>query len=109
VPTKEQVEQVAKRPNGTLEGIRGPTPANLPVPVIVVALPRIAQDGVGFVDFLEALRGVRIIAADIGVGFARQTAVGRFDFILRRAALDAKDLIEVAGGPGTTQGLAAPG
>ena len=63
--------------------------------IVLPALLRVAQNVVGRGDFLETLRGGRIVGIDVGVVGFREFAKCAADFILCGAARDAQDVVEV--------------
>lgn len=63
--------------------------------VILASFVRIRQDGVGLADLLEAFLGLGIALVLVGVVLPRQTPVGFFDLVVRRASGDAQDLVVV--------------
>ena len=65
-------------------------------PVIGRTLLLVLQDVVGLVDFLELALGLRITRIAVRVILHRQLAIGLLDRILIGAAVDPKDLIEIA-------------
>jgi hypothetical protein len=67
-----------------------------PAAVVLLALVRVADDVVGRLDLLEALLGRRVVRVAVGVVTARELAVGLFDLVGRRLAVDAEDGVWVA-------------
>ncbi len=65
------------------------------VAIVGHSLLLIRKDGVGFVDFFEALFGVRGLVY-IRMIFTGQAPKGRFDLRIRSPAGDAEDIIVVA-------------
>src|SRR5829696_2937179 len=65
----------------------------LAVPVVRGALLRIAQDVVRLRDLLELLLGFLRPVVPVGMVGHRKLAIGPFDVIVRRAAIDAKDAV----------------
>ena len=63
--------------------------------IVLPALFRVAQNVVGGGDFLETLRGGRIVGIDVGMVGFREFAECAADFILCGAARDAQDVVEV--------------
>src|SRR5262249_41164235 len=63
--------------------------------VVLLALRRIAQDLVRFVDFLELRLGGLVAWIDVGMVLARQLAERLLDFLLRRRLRDAERRVVV--------------
>ena len=61
--------------------------------IVLAALDRIAEDFIGFVEFLELFLGGGFILGDVGMIFARQFTECFLDFLVGRRARDAEDFV----------------
>ena len=64
-------------------------------PIVFLALLRVAEHGVRFVDLLEAFGLLLVIAGDVGVVLLRQLAIRLFDGLIVGALGDAQRLIQI--------------
>src|SRR5438105_7165852 len=53
--------------------------------IVLLALLRIAQDFVGFIDLLKFFFGRLLVLGDVGMIFARQFPERAFDLVIRRS------------------------
>src|SRR5206468_2109708 len=81
-PAEKHVKDVIERTISPAGHILGGDRLHRPEPVVLGPALRVAEDLVGFVDFLEALLGLRVILAHIGVVLAGQPAECPFDLVL---------------------------
>jgi hypothetical protein len=63
--------------------------------IVLLALLGIAQDLVGFVYFLEALGGLRVIRIGVGVVLLGKLSIGLFDLVRGGFLPDTEDLVVV--------------
>src|SRR5437764_3994484 len=63
--------------------------------IVLLALFRIAQDFVGFVDLLKFFFGRFLVLGDVGMIFARQFPERAFDFVIRRGLRNTERFIIV--------------
>src|ERR1017187_41020 len=98
----KDVAEDFKRIMESAAGILGTAPAatrserGMAKSVIGGALLLVAEDFVGFADFLEFLLGFLVSRILVGMVFERQLAIGLLDFLFRDRALDAKHLVIIA-------------
>jgi hypothetical protein len=64
--------------------------------VVLGALVRVGQDGVGLRGLLELLLGLGIVGIAVGVVLEREAPVGLLQVLAARAAGDAEHLVVVA-------------
>src|SRR5258706_15871957 len=94
---EEAFEEVLE--DGPEADVLAATPgAHRPEAVVLRALVRIGQHGIGLVDFLEALLGGLVPGVLVGVVHPRELAVGALERGLVGIARDTEDRVEVLGG-----------
>ena len=87
-----------KPPAPRREPAGAPIEGRVAVLVVGGALLRVAQDFVGFAEFLEFFLGRLVAGILVRMKFDRQLAVGLLDLLDVRGALDAEDFVVVAFG-----------
>ena len=72
--------------------------ADKPETVVLLALMRIGEHFVGFVDLLEAVLGLRLIVRDVGMMLACEGAICPLDRIPRCVPSNAEDFVVILRG-----------
>jgi hypothetical protein len=65
--------------------------------VVLGPLLLVAEDVIGILHFLEAALGLLVAGIAVGMIFAGQLAVGLLDLVVCGVALDAQDVVVIAG------------
>ncbi len=67
-------------------------------PIVGRAFLIVRQHIVGFAEFLEFLFGVRVVRIFVRMKLYRELAIGAFNLVARRLAIDAQDFVVIAFG-----------